>query len=171
MDCPKCGYAMTDFDIDCPRCVRIALARSQAPPPSFSPSPLVERGSGGEVPPPPAAPESSATTGVTTIVNVQQRSGSEGALWALLAIIFGPPLIGALGCLFVPMLLAAGIGLTAIGLYFGPLLVSIPIALWIWYRSPATRHDRAMWAGVALGSGAVLSVIWIIIVSASSHTP
>lgn len=24
MDCPKCGYAMSDFDVDCPRCRRLA---------------------------------------------------------------------------------------------------------------------------------------------------
>jgi len=23
MACPKCGYIMTDFDVECPRCIRL----------------------------------------------------------------------------------------------------------------------------------------------------
>ena len=48
MDCPKCGYAMSQFDTDCPRCKRMQTAPSpkQAPPPAPVYAP----------PPPPAQP-------------------------------------------------------------------------------------------------------------------
>lgn len=35
MECPKCGYAMSDFDVDCPRCVRM---KTQTPAPTTKPA-------------------------------------------------------------------------------------------------------------------------------------
>lgn len=39
MDCPKCGYAMTDFDVECPRCAR-AQAQPTRSAPAAAPTPL-----------------------------------------------------------------------------------------------------------------------------------
>jgi len=39
MNCPKCGYAMSDFDVDCPRCKRI---KEQAPVAQNVPQPSIQ---------------------------------------------------------------------------------------------------------------------------------
>ena len=40
MDCPKCGYAMTPFELDCPRCARIIAEVSAEPVAVATPEPL-----------------------------------------------------------------------------------------------------------------------------------
>lgn len=45
MECPKCGYAMSDFDIECPRCKRLEQRTQKQP---------------TTVPPPPPPPQSPA---------------------------------------------------------------------------------------------------------------
>lgn len=43
MNCPKCGYMMTDLEIECPRCKRMGATMKPpappSPPPSFQPYP------------------------------------------------------------------------------------------------------------------------------------
>jgi hypothetical protein len=76
MDCPKCGYAMSEFDVDCPRCKRMAAEANQAqaaapPPPPEPPKPSAAdiaprtfRGSplASAAPQPTVTPPSSFTT-------------------------------------------------------------------------------------------------------------
>ena len=51
MECPKCGYAMTAFDVDCPRCARMAPTTT-AEKPASAPVPS------SATTPPPHPPES-----------------------------------------------------------------------------------------------------------------
>ncbi|MHB8996232.1 MAG: hypothetical protein ACYC63_13380 [Armatimonadota bacterium] len=54
MNCPECGYAMSDFDIECPRCVNLQKRRratEQLAPPPPPPAAL------GTPPPPPPPPQ------------------------------------------------------------------------------------------------------------------
>lgn len=38
MDCPKCGYMMTDLEVECPRCKRIGAPVKRPAPPSPPPA-------------------------------------------------------------------------------------------------------------------------------------
>jgi len=72
--CPKCGYVMSDFDEECPRCKRMAQQQDKA-------YPAVKQD--GESPAPPAG-ESVKTVKPPPTIPLQRRSDT--LLWAVLAI-------------------------------------------------------------------------------------
>lgn len=60
MDCPKCGFVMSDLDVECPRCKRMEEEAAKAPPPPAAPPP-----------PRPAAPTYSSGITLESIIPVR----------------------------------------------------------------------------------------------------
>jgi hypothetical protein len=88
MDCPKCGYAMSDFDVDCPRCKRMEEAPSAAlsrPPPPPPPSQEKMGAATANWQSPPAAyqPNTSGTNGPVPaeVANMGFAWGAFGLGW------------------------------------------------------------------------------------------
>jgi hypothetical protein len=102
MDCPKCGYAMTSFDVDCPRCKRQAEEAAKKPPPQ----PVAV----AAAPTPPAQPGPPPSSGVTLESIIPVRNGNALAAYYLglfsgfpgLGLIMGPAaiLLGRRGLAF-----------------------------------------------------------------------
>ena len=70
MDCPQCGYAMSAFDVECPRCKRIAEKARRpsgpaAPPPHAPPAPP---------PLPPPLPPSPSVAGQPAVIPYRERT-------------------------------------------------------------------------------------------------
>ncbi len=81
MNCPKCGYAMTDLDVECPRCKR--LPQTAAPTPAPAPVAM-----------PPVEPLPKAKAAPVTAV-APPRSGA--LTWALVGL--GVAIVALLGAL------------------------------------------------------------------------
>ena len=72
MNCPKCGFAMNEFDTECPRCKRLPAAAppQSAPLPAVEPVSLKAPRKGKQVLPVAAVPRSNKLTGVLVGVGV-----------------------------------------------------------------------------------------------------
>lgn len=82
MDCPKCGFVMSDFDVECPRCKRMGEnAGKQAPPAAVPP------------PPPPVGPPpvSAVDEAFTTIIPVRNGAALTAYYLGLFSLL---PLLG-----------------------------------------------------------------------------
>ena len=63
MECPKCGYAMSDFDAECPRCRNIEKQKQAKAEAQTSPVPQASPQSSGPIRPTPAAVPTTPSTG------------------------------------------------------------------------------------------------------------
>ncbi len=73
MECPKCGYLMSDFDVACPRCKLIA---EQQPPPDAAELPPVNA----------ATPEKETQAKAPVPVVVELPKRSDALTWGLIAV-------------------------------------------------------------------------------------
>jgi hypothetical protein len=154
MNCPKCGYAMSDFDVDCPRCKRMgtratppASARTQQP--QVPQAPPVQRNV--------QYPSNVQYPGtVTTVVQVQQSN--QGTPWWIFLLIFGGPI----GCLAIPILFFGGTMLCLIAAYCSPLIIAGGISWWIWAKHQGTRVEKRKYIWITMSIGTILTMAWIL---------
>ncbi len=84
MDCPKCGYAMSPFDEECPRCARLATQQEASEQPTRE-YPAVET---------PGPQPSQATTPVAEPIGRRQEQGTS---WAIASLVLGALVFCSMG--------------------------------------------------------------------------
>ena len=151
MKCPKCGYVMGEFELECKRCK--LMAENIATEKPIEEKTVVDS---SQTPP--------QQTG-TTIVQVQQSNNGNTAWW-ILALIFAGPI----GCLLLPILFFGGVMAIAFASYFIPLIIAGGISWWIWAKHPGKREERIRYIWITMIIGFVATLFWMGIVLAAAST-
>lgn len=102
MDCPKCGYAMTPLDEDCPKCKRLARVGDESP--GHTPKPLGQ-GPCAQGPPPAASHQRRDWPGLWAVLHRPLPEGKPESVrraWAAGAVVAGAIIVLSLAWLLVP---------------------------------------------------------------------
>ena len=131
MDCSKCGYALSAFEKDCPRCRRVAAEEFARSPASVWPPAVGPQNAAVPAPVPPAFPAFSPS--VVDNSSGEERGGPpevEGLHWN-----WGAFFCGWLWCFFhktpgfAVLIIAAGLFLSAFSLFILPAGYALPSEL------------------------------------------
>lgn len=137
MDCPKCGFVMSDFDVECPRCKRMREKAAKEPSPAAAPPP----------PPPPAMapppPVSAVDEAFTTIIPVRNSAALTSYYLGLFSLFPG---LGTAMAIFAIVLGVKGLKAVA--------------------ANPSVKGKGHAWVGIICGSlfGLISTFITILLV-------